>query len=77
LAGILRLALVHIELLLNGRLRVPHVRVSRELSVAMFTDSEHGNIPDSFYNPKIALEHEASFPQADFWRYPHEIKLHS
>jgi hypothetical protein len=64
LAGFLLLALVRVELLLNGRLRVSHVGVSRELDVAIFTDSEHWNVPDSFHDPKIALWHEASFPYA-------------
>ena len=31
----------------------------------MFADSKHGHIPDSFHDPKIALRHELSFPQAD------------
>lgn len=70
LAGILRLALMRVELFLDGRLRVPHVRVSRELGIAIFTDSEHWNVPDSFYDPKIALGHKASFPQAGFQRHP-------
>jgi len=64
LSGVLLLALVHVELLLDGRLCVPPVRVSRELGIAVFADSTHGNVPDSLYDSKIALRHEASLPQA-------------
>lgn len=66
MAGILRLALVRVELLLDGRLRVPSVRLPREVGIAVFADSQHGNIPDSFDDPEIALWHEASFPQVGF-----------
>ena len=64
------LALVDVELRLDGRLCVPHVRVPRELGVTAFTDSEHGNISDSLYDPEIALRHEASVPQVRERRYP-------
>ena len=57
LATVQRLALVSVELLLDGRLGIPHVGVSRELGVATFTDSHHRNIPASLYDPKIAFRH--------------------
>lgn len=63
LAGILWLALVRVELLSDGRFGVACVRVCWELCIAVFADSEHRNVPDSFYDPKIALWHVSSFPQ--------------
>ena len=60
LAAIHRFAFVSVELLLNGGLGVSHVGVSRELGIAAFADSEHWNVPDSLYDPKIALGHVGS-----------------
>jgi hypothetical protein len=53
-------ALVGIELPLDRRLCVSSVGISGELCVAPFADSEHRNIPDSLYDPKIALGHVRS-----------------
>jgi hypothetical protein len=60
LATVYRLAAVCVELLLDGRLRVAHVGVSRELRVAPFADSEHRDVPNPFHDPKIALWHTES-----------------
>ncbi len=75
LAGILRLALVRVELLLDGRLGVPHLGVSRELGVAIFTDSEHGHVPEPFHDAKIAFGHGHSFPQGGADCQPAEIQV--
>jgi hypothetical protein len=64
LAAVDQFALVSVKLLLDGGLGIPHVRVSRELGVTVFADSEHRNVPNSFDDPKIALRHETSFPRA-------------
>jgi len=58
LAVIQRLARVVIELTLNIRLGVPPVRVSGELRIASFANSERGNAPDPPYDPQIALGHD-------------------
>jgi hypothetical protein len=72
LAGIgraraLRLALVRIELLLDDSLRpcllACRLMLGLELHLAALADSDHRNILDSFYDPKIALGHEYSLPQ--------------
>jgi hypothetical protein len=60
LAAVHRLASMRVELLLDGGLGIPHVGVTRELGVAAFADSEHWDVPDSFYDPKIALCHRES-----------------
>jgi hypothetical protein len=54
----LLLALMRVKLPLNRRLRVPVAGISRELSVALFADPEHRNVPHSLHDPKIALCHE-------------------
>ncbi len=68
MVGIYSFALVRVELFLDGRLRVPHVAVSGELRIAALANSQHGDVPDSLYDPKIAFWHEPSFPQAGRWR---------
>ena len=60
LAAINRLTLVGIELLLDGRLGIPHVGVSRKLGVTAFADSEHRDVPNSLHDPKNALWHAES-----------------
>ena len=59
MVGVLRLAFVRIELLLNGTLGITELaetmRVCGKLSVAIFTDSKHWDILDSFYYPEIAF----------------------
>jgi hypothetical protein len=64
-AGVLGLALVRIELLLNGALGITELaetmRVCGKLSVAIFADSEHWHILDSLYYPEIALGQGAGF----------------
>lgn len=67
--GVLLLALVQVELRLDGGLCVPPAWVSRELSSTGFADSEHRHVSDPLYDPKIALRHEASFPQERKRRY--------
>jgi hypothetical protein len=57
LAAIRRLTLVPIELLLNGRLGIPHVGIARELGVTAFADSEDWNIPNPLHESQIALCH--------------------
>jgi hypothetical protein len=57
LATVHRLALVRVELLLDGGLCVPHAGVSRELGFAVFANPEHRNVPDSLDNSKFALWH--------------------
>jgi hypothetical protein len=57
LATVHRLALVRVELLLDGRLCVPHAGVSRELGVAVFANPQHRNVPDSLDNSEFALWH--------------------
>lgn len=51
---------MRIELPLNGRLRIPHVGIARELGVTALADSEHWNVPDSLYDTKIAFCHTES-----------------
>ena len=60
MAAIHRLALMGVELVLDGRLCISPIRVTDELFVAPFADSERRNVPDSSYDPKIALEHVQS-----------------
>jgi hypothetical protein len=60
LAAVHRLAVVCVELLLDGRLRVAHVRVSRKLRVTAFADSEHWDVPYLFHDSQIALSHTES-----------------
>ena len=60
LTAVHRLALVGIELLLDSRLRIPHVGVSRELSIAVFADSEHRDVPSSLYDSELAFGHVQS-----------------
>jgi hypothetical protein len=60
LAAIYRHALMNIELFLDGRLGVAHTWVSRELRVAAFTDTEHRNVPNSFYYPESTFRHDCS-----------------
>jgi len=62
LAAVQRLAIVGIELPLNGRLRVAHVRVARELGVAAFADPEHRKVSNLFYDSQLTLRHENSLP---------------
>ncbi|PYX82528.1 MAG: hypothetical protein DMG70_14530 [Acidobacteria bacterium] len=57
LAAIDQLALMGVELFLDGGLGIPHLGVSPELRVTAFTDSEHRNVPNSFHDPKITLWH--------------------
>ena len=59
LAGAIGLALVSVELLLYRGLCIPLARVSRKLSIAVFADSQHRNVPDPLDDPKITLRHEA------------------
>src|SRR6202023_1542459 len=62
-----RLALVHIELLLNHRLRsclLPRrLMFCLKLHPAALADSDHRNVLDSLHDAKIALGHEYSLPQ--------------
>jgi hypothetical protein len=51
---------VGIELPLDGRLCIPTVRVPSELCVASFADSEHRNVSDPLYDPKIPFGHVQS-----------------
>jgi hypothetical protein len=67
LTAIQQLALVGIELPLDGRLCIPTGRFSGELGIAAFADSEHRNIPDSLYDPKIALGHVQSLAHREGW----------
>ena len=60
LAAVHRLALVRVKLPLDSRLRVPLGGVSRELSIAVFADSEYRNVSDPLHDPKVALWHEDS-----------------
>jgi hypothetical protein len=60
LAAIHRFAFVGIELPLNVRLGISTVRVSGKLCVATLADSERRNVPDSLYDPKIAVGHNWS-----------------
>jgi hypothetical protein len=60
LAAIHRLAFVGIKLPLNVRLGISTVRVSGKLRVATLADSECRNVPDSLYDPKVALRHDWS-----------------
>ena len=60
LTAVHRLALVGIELPLDGRLRISPIRVCAELRIASFADSECRDIPDSLYDPKIAFWHDRS-----------------
>ena len=59
----LRSTLVRVELFLDRRLRVPHIRIAFKLRVAELADSTDGNVPDALDDPKLAFWHEASFPQ--------------
>jgi hypothetical protein len=66
-AGICRLALVRVELLLDHRLR-PRLLARRlmlgvELHIAGLTDSNDRDVLDSLDDPKTPLGHEHSFPQ--------------
>jgi uncharacterized membrane protein YdcZ (DUF606 family) len=65
LAGVLGLALVRIELLLNGTLGITELAettgVCGKLSVAIFADSKHWHILDSLYYPEIASGQGAGF----------------
>ena len=74
LAGVHQLALVTVELLLDGRLCIPHIRVAHELLVAMFTDSKHWDISDPLHDPKITLWHIISFPQGQLISQTAEIQ---
>lgn len=62
-----RLALVPIELLLDHSLRpgllARRLMLGLELHFAGLTDSDHWNVLDSLYDPKIALRHATSLPQ--------------
>jgi hypothetical protein len=60
LAAISQLALVGVKLLLDSGLAIPHVGVSRKLSVAAFADSEHWNVSNPLHDPQIALMHYCS-----------------
>ncbi len=62
LFGILRLAFVDIELLLDSRLPQA-MRVRREFCLANFTDSENGYTPGLLHDPKFSFCHAISFPQ--------------
>ena len=48
LAAVQRLAIVGIELPLNGRLRVPHIGIARELGIAIFTYPSTGTFLTRF-----------------------------
>ena len=52
---------LRVELLLDGRLRISQLaetmRVCWKLGIAVFADSEQGNVLCSLYGPKIALRH--------------------
>ncbi len=67
LAGLGRLALVSIELLLYDRLRSRllsrGLMFRHELDLAGFTDSDDRNVLHSLDDPKVALGHEDSVPQ--------------
>ncbi len=60
LAAIHRLALVGIELALNGGLCISPFRVTDELCIAPFADSKRWDVPDSLYDSKIAFSHVQS-----------------
>jgi hypothetical protein len=60
LAAIHRLALVGVELVLDGRLCISTIRVTGKLFVAPLADSKRRNVPDSLYDPKIAFGHVQS-----------------
>jgi hypothetical protein len=64
LAGVQPLALVRIELLLDGRLTFYRsaCRVCGELCIAVFADSHHGYIGPSPHDPQIALRHAYPLP---------------
>ena len=52
-----RLALVSVELALDGGLCISPVGVSGELRVTSFADPEGRNVSSSLYDPEIALGH--------------------
>jgi hypothetical protein len=60
LTAVDQLAFMGVELLLDGGLRVPPIRFPSELCIASFADSEHRNVSDPLYDPKIALWHDCS-----------------
>jgi hypothetical protein len=63
LVGIRALALMRVELLLDGRL--PELMgVCGKLGMAVFTNSQDRNISDPLCDPEVALWHAYSFPQA-------------
>ena len=69
MAGVLGFALVRIKLRSQFGFHIIFQRLTRlELRVAMLTDA-NGNW-GSFYDPKVSLWHEASFPQVDSGRQP-------
>jgi len=67
LAAIHRLALVGVELALDGRLCISTVRVSGELCVTSLADSKSRNVSGSLYDPKIAFSHVQSLAHREGW----------
>ena len=69
LAGILRLAFVRVKLLLDGCRCVGQltqtVWVCWELRIAVFANSQHRDVPNSFHDSEITFCHADSFPQVD------------